>query len=116
MKYSNDTHLPSAIRITGARTNNLKNVDIEVPLWRLVLLTGLSGSGKSSLAMGVMYGEGSRRYLDALSAYTRRRIGQVARPDVDRIEFLPSALALHQRPPVPGRRSTVGTTLPTSSP
>lgn len=101
--------LPKAIEVVGARTHNLRNVDVNVPLWSLVMLTGLSGSGKSSLAMGVLYGEGSRRYLDGLSAYTRRRIGQVARPDVDRVDFLPSALALRQRPPVPGRRSTVGT-------
>ncbi|MGX1778671.1 excinuclease ABC subunit UvrA [Nocardia brasiliensis] len=104
-----EVRLPKAIEVVGARTHNLRNVDVDVPLWSLVMLTGLSGSGKSSLAMGVLYGEGSRRYLDGLSAYTRRRIGQVARPDVDRVDFLPSALALRQRPPVPGRRSTVGT-------
>ncbi|WP_280442620.1 excinuclease ABC subunit UvrA [Nocardia brasiliensis] len=104
-----EVRLPKAVEVVGARTHNLRNVDVDVPLWSLVMLTGLSGSGKSSLAMGVLYGEGSRRYLDGLSAYTRRRIGQVARPDVDRVDFLPSALALRQRPPVPGRRSTVGT-------
>ncbi|MFI6481786.1 excinuclease ABC subunit UvrA [Nonomuraea sp. NPDC050663] len=107
--------LPKAVKIFGARTHNLRDLDLEVPLWSLVMLTGLSGSGKSSLAMGVLYGEGSRRYLEGLSAYTRRRIGQVARPDVDRVEFLPSALALRQRPPVPGRRSTVGTLTETSN-
>ncbi|RDI63584.1 excinuclease ABC subunit A [Nocardia pseudobrasiliensis] len=101
--------LPRAIEVVGARTHNLRNIEVRVPLWSLVMLTGLSGSGKSSLAMGVLYGEGSRRYLDGLSAYTRRRIGQAARPDVDRVEFLPPALALRQRPPVPGPRSTVGT-------
>ncbi|HKE97981.1 MAG TPA: excinuclease ABC subunit UvrA [Actinomycetes bacterium] len=101
--------LPRAIKVVGARNNNLKSVDVEVPLWSVVVLTGLSGSGKSSLAMGVLYGEGSRRFLDGLSAYTRRRITQAARPDVDRVEFLPPALALKQIPPVPGRRSTVGT-------
>ncbi|MBF6334125.1 excinuclease ABC subunit UvrA [Nocardia transvalensis] len=101
--------LPRAIEVVGARTHNLRDVDVRVPLWSLVMLTGLSGSGKSSLAMGVLYGEGSRRYLDGLSAYTRRRIGQAARPDVDRVDFLPPALALRQRPPVPGPRSTVGT-------
>ncbi|AFT99965.1 excinuclease ATPase subunit [Nocardia brasiliensis ATCC 700358] len=104
-----EVRLPKAVEVVGARTHNLRNIDVDVPLWSLVMLTGLSGSGKSSLAMGVLYGEGSRRYLDGLSAYTRRRIGQVARPDVDRVDFLPSALALRQRPPVPGRRSTVGT-------
>ena len=101
--------LPRAINVVGARNNNLKSVNVEVPLWSVVGLTGLSGSGKSSLAMGVLYGEGSRRFLDGLSAYTRRRITQAARPDVDRVDFLPPALALKQVPPVPGRRSTVGT-------
>ena len=102
-------HLPPAILVRGARANNLKNIDVDVPLWKWVMLTGLSGSGKSSLAISVLYGEGLRRYLEGLSAYTRRRIGQVGKPDVDSIDHLPSALALKQRPAVPGRRSTVGT-------
>ncbi|WP_327084892.1 excinuclease ABC subunit UvrA [Nonomuraea sp. NBC_01738] len=102
-------HLPRAITVRGARANNLRSVDVEVPLWSMVMVTGVSGSGKSSLAMGVLYGEGSRRFLEGLSTYTRRRITQVARPDVDRIEHLPPALALRQRPALPGRRSTVGT-------
>jgi excinuclease ABC subunit A len=101
--------LPPAILVRGARANNLKNIDVDVPLWKWVMLTGLSGSGKSSLAISVLYGEGLRRYLEGLSAYTRRRIGQVGKPDVDSIDHLPSALALKQRPAVPGRRSTVGT-------
>ncbi|MDX6741974.1 excinuclease ABC subunit UvrA [Actinocorallia sp. A-T 12471] len=84
-------------------------MDVDVPLWRVVGVTGLSGSGKSSLAMGVLYAEGSRRFLDGLSTFTRRRIEQAAKPDVDRVDYLPAALALRQRPPVPGRRSTVGT-------
>lgn len=89
--------------------NNLRDVDVDVPLWELVGATGLSGSGKSSLALGTLYAEGSRRYLDALSSYTRRRISQAEKPDVDRITHLPSAVALRQRPPAPGARSTVGT-------
>jgi excinuclease ABC subunit A len=100
---------PEAILVRGARVNNLVDVSVDVPLGRFVALTGLSGSGKSSLAMDVLYAEGYHRFLDALSTYTRRRIGQSERPDVDRIDFLPATLALRQRPPVPGRRSTVGT-------
>jgi excinuclease ABC subunit A len=100
---------PTAIEVRGARANNLRDIDLDVPLNRLVAITGLSGSGKSSLALGTLYAEGSRRYLDALSTYTRRRISQAAKPDVDRISYLPSAIALRQRPPQPGPRSTVGT-------
>lgn len=100
---------PSAIEVRGARVNNLRDLNIDVPLHRLVALTGLSGSGKSSLALGTLYAEGSRRYLEALSTYTRRRIPQAARPDVDSVSYLPSALALRQRPAKPGPRSTVGT-------
>lgn len=102
-------HGPTAIEVRGARVNNLRSVDVDIPLGELVGITGLSGSGKSSLALGTLYAEGSRRYLDALSTYTRRRISQAAKPDVDRITFLPSAVALRQRPPKPGPRSTVGT-------
>ena len=98
-----------AIEVRGARVHNLKGVDVDVPLGRLVAVAGVSGSGKSSLALGVLYAEGSRRYLEALSTYTRRRLTQSARAEVDAIRHLPAALALHQRPGVPGIRSTFGT-------
>lgn len=101
--------MPNHIEIRGARVHNLKNIDIAVPLGKLVAISGLSGSGKSSLAMGVLYAEGSRRYLDALSAYTRRRMTQAAEAKIDSIEHIPAALALHQRPAIPGVRSTFGT-------
>lgn len=97
------------IRIRGARVHNLKNVDIDVPLGKLVGIAGVSGSGKSSLALGTLYAEGSRRYLEALSTYTRRRISQTSDAAADSIENIPAALALHQRPAVPGIRSTFGT-------
>src|SRR5246127_4873077 len=101
--------LPGAISVHGARHNNLRDVDVEVPLWRTVAVVGVSGSGKTSLAMGTLYAEGMQRYLSGLSTYSRRRLTQARRPDVDRIEHLPPALALRQRPPIPGPRSTVGT-------
>ena len=97
------------IQIRGARVHNLKNIDVDVPLGKIVGIAGVSGSGKSSLALGVLYAEGSRRYLDALSTYTRRRMTQAARADVDEVLYVPAALALHQRPGVPGIRSTFGT-------
>ena len=97
------------ILIRGARVHNLKNIDVDVPLGKLVGIAGISGSGKSSLALGVLYAEGSRRYLDALSTYTRRRMTQAAKADVDEVLYVPAALALHQRPGVPGIRSTFGT-------
>lgn len=97
------------IRIRGARVHNLKNIDIDVPLGEIVGIAGVSGSGKSSLALGVLYAEGSRRYLEALSTYTRRRMTQAAKAQVDEILYVPAALALHQRPAVPGIRSTFGT-------
>jgi excinuclease UvrABC ATPase subunit len=101
--------LPTAIGVRGARHNNLKNIDVDVPLWRTVAVVGVSGSGKTSLAIGTLYAEGMQRFLESLSTYSRRRLTQAQRPDVDRIDHLPPALALRQRPPVPGLRSTVGT-------
>src|SRR6204780_4488975 len=101
--------LPDAIAVRGARHNNLRDVDVDVPLWRTGAILGVSGSGKTSLAMGTLYAEGLQRLLTGLSTYSRRRLAQAQRPDVDRIEHLPATLALRQRPPIPGPRSTVGT-------
>ena len=98
-----------SIKVRGARVHNLKNIDVDIPLNRIVGIAGVSGSGKSSLALGVLYAEGSRRYLEALSTYTRRRMTQAARAQVDEVLYVPAALALHQRPSVPGIRSTFGT-------
>ena len=95
--------------IRGARVHNLKNIDLDIPLGKIVGIAGVSGSGKSSLSLGLLYAEGSRRYLDALSTYTRRRMTQAAKADVDEVLYVPAALALHQRPGVPGIRSTFGT-------
>ena len=95
--------------IRGAKVHNLKNIDVDIPLGKIVGIAGVSGSGKSSLALGVLYAEGSRRYLEALSTYTRRRMIQAARASVDEVLYVPAALALHQRPGVPGIRSTFGT-------
>ncbi len=100
---------PEAIQVRGARVHNLKDVDVDVPLHRLVGIAGVSGSGKSSLALGVLYAEGSRRYLEALSTYTRRRIGQTTRAQVDEVLHVPAAIALRQRPGIPGVHSTFGT-------
>ena len=97
------------IEVRGARVHNLKNIDVDVPLNKIVGIAGVSGSGKSSLALGVLYAEGSGRYLESLSAYTRRRMTEAARPDVDEVRFVPAALALRQRPGVGGIRSTFGT-------
>ncbi len=97
------------IEIRGARVHNLKNIDVDIPLHRIVGIAGVSGSGKSSLALGVLYAEGSRRYLEALSTYTRRRMTQAAKADVDEVLHVPAALALHQRPGAGGIRSTFGT-------
>ena len=95
--------------IRGAKVHNLKNIDVDIPLGKIVGIAGVSGSGKSSLALGVLYAEGSRRYLEALSTYTRRRMTQAAKACVDEVLYVPAALALHQRPSVPGIRSTFGT-------
>lgn len=100
---------PAKIEVRGARVHNLKNIDVDVPLHGITGIAGVSGSGKSSLALGVIYAEGSRRYLESLSTYTRRRMTQAARADVDEVLYVPAALALHQRPGVPGIRSTFGT-------
>lgn len=100
---------PNKIVVRGAKVHNLKNIDIDIPLNKIVGIAGVSGSGKSSLALGVLYAEGSRRYLEALSTYTRRRMTQAAKAQVDEILYVPAALALHQRPGIPGIRSTFGT-------
>ena len=100
---------PQKIKVRGARVHNLKNIDVDIPLHQIVGIAGVSGSGKSSLALGVLYAEGSRRYLESLSTYTRRRMTQAARANVDEVLYVPASLALHQRPGVPGIRSTFGT-------
>lgn len=99
----------TSIKVRGAKVHNLKNIDVDVPLNKIVGIAGVSGSGKSSLALGVLYSEGSRRYLEALSTYTRRRMTQAEKALVDEVLYVPAALALHQRPSVPGVRSTFGT-------
>lgn len=108
-EYRADNTAPKAIKIRNARVHNLKNVDVDIPLNKIVGIAGVSGSGKSSLALGVLYAEGSRRYLDSLSTYTRRRMTQATKAQVDEVLYVPAALALHQRPGVPGIRSTFGT-------
>lgn len=100
---------PKKIQVRGARVHNLKNIDVDIPLYGITGIAGVSGSGKSSLALGVLYAEGSRRYLESLSTYTRRRMTQASRADVDEVLYVPASLALHQRPGVPGIRSTFGT-------
>ncbi|MBR4248859.1 MAG: excinuclease ABC subunit UvrA [Verrucomicrobia bacterium] len=101
--------LPKRIEIRGAKVHNLKNIDVDIPLHEIVGIAGVSGSGKSSLALGVLYAEGSRRYLESLATYTRRRMTQAAKAQVEDVRYVPAALALHQRPGVPGIRSTFGT-------
>ena len=105
----NQRTAPKNIIVRGAKVHNLKNIDVDIPLGKLVAIAGVSGSGESSLALGTLYAEGSRRYLEALSTYTRRRITQASKAEVDEIRHVPAALALHQRPGVPGVRSTFGT-------
>ncbi|MCM1233723.1 MAG: excinuclease ABC subunit UvrA, partial [Ruminococcus flavefaciens] len=100
---------PTHIKVRGARVHNLKNIDVDIPLHKIVGIAGVSGSGKSSLALGILYAEGSRRYLEALSTYTRRRMTQAEKAQVDEVLYVPAALALRQRPGVPGIRSTFGT-------
>jgi len=104
-----ECNTPTHIKVRGARVHNLKNINIDVPLNQIVGIAGVSGSGKSSLALGVLYAEGSRRYLESLSTYTRRRMTGAAKANVDEVLYVPAALALHQRPGVPGIRSTFGT-------
>ena len=106
---SNKGKTPSHIKIRGGRVHNLKNIDVDIPLQKIVGIAGVSGSGKSSLALGILYSEGSRRYLEALSTYTRRRMTQAEKAQVDEVLYVPAALALRQRPGVPGIRSTFGT-------
>ena len=100
---------PRYIKVRGAKVHNLKNINVDVPLHKIVGIAGVSGSGKSSLALGVLYAEGSRRYLESLSTYTRRRMTGAAKAQVDEVQYVPAALALHQRPGIPGIRSTFGT-------
>lgn len=106
---ANNRKLPRCIEVRGARVHNLKNIDVDIPLHQIVGIAGVSGSGKSSLALGILYGEGSRRYLESLSTYTRRRMTQAERAEVEEVRYVPAALALRQRPGVPGIRSTFGT-------
>lgn len=107
MEY--EANEPKHIKVRGAKVHNLKNIDVDVPLHKIVGIAGVSGSGKSSLALGVLYAEGSRRYLESLSTYTRRRMTGAAKAQVDEVLYVPAALALHQRPGIPGIRSTFGT-------
>ena len=106
---NNHDNNPKYIQIRGARVHNLKNINVDIPLHQIVGIAGVSGSGKSSLALGVLYAEESRRYLESLSTYTRRRMTGAAKAQVDEVLYVPAALALHQRPGIPGIRSTFGT-------
>ncbi|CAK7035982.1 MAG: UvrABC system protein A [Bacteroides rodentium] len=109
MDVKANSNAPTHIKVRGARIHNLKNIDVDIPLNKVVGIAGVSGSGKSSLALGVLYSEGSRRYLESLSTYTRRRMTGAAKADVDEVLYVPASLALHQRPGIPGIRSTFGT-------
>ena len=106
---SKKNNIPDKIKIRGAKVHNLKNINLDIPLNKIVGIAGVSGSGKSSLALGILYAEGSRRYLESLSTYTRRRMTQATKANLDEIKYIPAAIALHQRPNVPGIRSTFGT-------
>ncbi len=106
---SNKPYVPDRMIVRGAKVHNLKNIDVEIPLHEIVAISGVSGSGKSSLALGVLYAEGSRRYLESLSTYTRRRMTQASKASVEDVQYVPAALALRQRPGVPDIRSTFGT-------
>ena len=106
---NNAAKAPAQIEVRGGRVHNLKQIDVDIPLGEIVGVAGVSGSGKSSLALGILYAEGSRRYLESLSTYTRRRMTQAQKAQVDDVRFVPAALALRQRPGVPGIRSTFGT-------
>ena len=103
MDSARNKRKPAAIEVRGARKNNLKNLDVDIPLGKIAAVAGVSGSGKSSLALGVVYAEGSRRYLESLSTYTRRRMTQAERADVEDVRYVPAALALRQRPGVGAR-------------
>ena len=107
--FSINSFMKEEIIVKGAKVHNLKNIDVNIPLNEAVAIAGVSGSGKSSLALGVLYAEGSRRYLESLSTYTRRRMSHQERSKVDDVLYIPAALALRQRPQVPGIRSTFGT-------
>lgn len=102
-------HIPEKIEIRGAKAHNLKNLDVDIPLSQIVGIAGVSGSGKSSLTLDALYTEGSRRYLESLSTYTRRRMTQASNAAVDEVWYVPAALALRQRPGVQGIRGTFGT-------
>src|SRR5699024_8191076 len=105
-----DKSMPSkSIKIQGARAHNLKNIDVKIPKNKFVVVTGLSGSGKSSLAFDTIYAEGQRRYVESLSAYARQFLGQMDKPDVDLIEALSTAISIDQKTTSKIPRSTVGT-------
>ena len=101
--------MKSEISVYGAREHNLKNIDVSIPRYKLVVLTGISGSGKSSLAFDTIYAEGQRRYVESLSSYARQFLGQAQKPDIDRIEGLSPAIAIDQKTTSRNPRSTVGT-------
>ncbi|WP_242976474.1 ATP-binding cassette domain-containing protein, partial [Fructobacillus fructosus] len=100
--------IPSQIEVRGGRVHNLKNINVDIPLNQFVAISGRSGSGKSSLAMGILFSEGSRRYLESLSTYTQNRMGKDVAAEVDSVQYIPAAIALKQRPATPGERSTLG--------
>ena len=99
----------NSIYIKGARVNNLKNIDVEIPRDKLIVITGLSGSGKSSLAFDTLYAEGQRRYVESLSAYARQFLGRMSKPECDFIKGIPPAIAIEQKVNTRNPRSTVGT-------